>query len=51
MILAFEDGTGCDMFAQNLRELEFVDPSVSVPFVFIGWQSISSAVFAYIYCV
>ena len=30
MILAFEDGTDCEMFAQSLRELEFVDPSVSV---------------------
>ena len=30
MILAFEDGADCGMFAQNLRELEFVDPSVSV---------------------
>lgn len=29
MILAFEDGTDCGMFAQSLRELEFVDPSVS----------------------
>mmetsp|Transcript_15187 Transcript_15187/g.21560 ORF Transcript_15187/g.21560 Transcript_15187/m.21560 type:complete len:229 (-) Transcript_15187:1263-1949(-) len=27
MILAFEDGADCGMFAQNLRELEFVDPS------------------------
>eukprot|EP00985_Skeletonema_marinoi_P029630 scaffold28410_cov80-Skeletonema_marinoi.AAC.1 len=30
MILAFEDGADCGMFAQNLRELEFVEPSVSV---------------------
>ena len=29
MILAFEDGADCGMFAQSLRELEFVDPSVS----------------------
>ncbi|KAK1736833.1 hypothetical protein QTG54_012278 [Skeletonema marinoi] len=29
MILAFEDGADCGMFAQNLRELEFVDPSPS----------------------
>jgi hypothetical protein len=30
MILAFEDGGDCGMFARMLRELEFVDPSVSV---------------------
>ena len=30
MILAFEDGADCGLFAQSLRELEFVDPSVSV---------------------
>ena len=30
MILAFEDGADCGLFAQNLRELEFKDPSVSV---------------------
>ena len=30
LILAFEDGADCGMFARNLREMEFVDPSVSV---------------------
>jgi hypothetical protein len=30
MILAFEDGGDCGVFAQLLREMEFVDPSVSV---------------------
>jgi hypothetical protein len=30
MILAFEDEGDCGMFARMLREMEFVDPSVSL---------------------